>query len=560
MKKRIAAFLLAMILVLSVSVAVQAEIDKSLLNMDSLFPTTKEPFTLKLAASYDSAIKIDFTTGQQFWQLMEKKSGITVDWQLYANEVWNEQKSILLASGDYPDIFFFPFSAGEVKDYGMNQGILMPLTEFLNDSELTPNINRVFDKWPELKAALTLPDGNIYTLGYAQSKYNVTANAVRTKWIMPDVEAANVDVKSIATLDELYDVLLALRDADYNGNGAKDEIPWGYYTGVNNDWYTLMEYVLNAYGFAGKNTVMIDTRENKAVYAPLTEQYKAAVEFLDKCYVNGILDSETFTQVEADYVAKCASGVYVLSSHYNPAASIPADLYTAETEGGYQGEYVYYPVPVVNEAGQAPVATGTPSLGLHTCAIAATCKHPEVAIRWLDCMCDPYMSLMFRQGPEYGSEDMIINNGWDYNEEATNITGANMLARSGLDNGWHMWLTVNNFAMGSVGFMGSDQYYGLETIHPDMLTKKARAWTAVYEENIMPYEKLGFPSVFYTDEQQEFIDTYVTDIDTYALQMTAQFITGAKSMDEYPSFIDGLTALRAVEYNDMLAEIYDRFM
>ena len=36
---------------------------------------------------------------------MEEKAGVDLDWQIYYNSDWSEQKSLLLASGELPDAF-----------------------------------------------------------------------------------------------------------------------------------------------------------------------------------------------------------------------------------------------------------------------------------------------------------------------------------------------------------------------------------------------------------------------------------------------------------------------
>ena len=39
---------------------------------------------------------------------IEDKMNINIDWQVYYNSDWSEQKSLLLASGDLPDAFLGP--------------------------------------------------------------------------------------------------------------------------------------------------------------------------------------------------------------------------------------------------------------------------------------------------------------------------------------------------------------------------------------------------------------------------------------------------------------------
>lgn len=558
MKKFLVTLLAALMIVASLVPMASAEINYDLINLDSNMPVTKEPFTLKIAGQYDSAVEVDFENGQNFWQYMNEHSNINIEWTLYANEAWTEQKNILLASGDYPDIFFMPFTASEVMEYGMKQGIFLALNEYLDDPTLTPNINKVFEIKPELKAASTLPDGNIYGFGYFQTDFYETAPGVRTVMIREWAEAAGIDPASIVTLDDLYNALVALKASDFNGNGVADEIPWGYYTsnGEVPAWNNLVEYIMSAYGHVLSGYTTVDAREGVAAFAPLTEDYKATLEFLNKLWAEGLLDDATFTQTEADYNAKGNNKQYAFTTHYNPGSCYPPEIGLAQDESKTPNAVQYYMTPVVDAEGETPVARGDYKLGVNRCFISSTCENPEVAVRFIDSIFDPYVSLLFRNGPEWQSEDDYIDNGWEWDDEAKYVDASNMTTRSGIESGWYMWLHECNFAMGNVGYLAADEYYGLATIHPDVGTAAKYSWTDGYALNIKPYEVLPFPSVYYTDEQQEFIETYVTELNAYVAKMSAQFITGAASFDEYDAFIENVKALKGQEYNDMLAQIY----
>jgi putative aldouronate transport system substrate-binding protein len=562
--KRFLSLLLVVAMLCTIGGMSLAEGYNELLNLDDTYPVTKEPYTLSAVATYDSAITVDFTTGQSFWQILERKSNVQVDWNLIANEAWNEQKAILLAGGDLPDVFFVPFSNAEVYKYGMEQGIMLPLNEYLADVKLTPNINEVFAEKPALKAASVLPDGNIYGLGYYMTDYYETASGIRGQWIKQYCDLAGVDPSQIVTLDDLYEALKQMKACDYNGDGIANEEPLSYYTtnSVVPAWDALIQYVMNAYGYVYDGGVGINTRDgSKCGYAPLTAEFKLALEYLNKLYTEQLLDNATFTQTEADYQAKGVNGQVALSVYYNCYAVVPTDIVAAHTENNYKNEVLYSPRPVVDDAANIPVVNGDYGIGVNRVSLSAACKNPDIAMNWLDCFFTPQNNLYFRSGPESGSEDDIINNGWTWDPEITDFDASEMLTRSGIENGWYMWITVVNFAMGSVGYLGSDNYRGMAEIHPDVMSKAANDWLTPYREAINEYEVPGYPgfAVYYSAEQQEFVDTYVTDIQTYAFSNAAKFITGAKSFAEYNEYIDGLKALQAEEYDAMLSEIYAAF-
>lgn len=529
-----------------------------LINYDSMFPVTKEPIELEVLYVYDSINSGNF---EDLWfnQYMDKFSNVKIKPRLIASEAWPEQKAIMLASNNLPDIFFVPFNNSEMVTYAMNDKLMIPLNEYLNDKELTPNINKVFETNSDLKAASVLPDGNIYGLGYYLT--DETASGFRAQWIMEFLKKANVDPKSIVTLDDLYDTLVALRDSDFNGNGKQDEIPWGYYSDNNPipAWSNLLGYVLNAHGFVtGDGAVAVNTRDNTAGYAPLTEQYKSTIEYLKKLYSEKLLDQDTFTQTESDFQAKGKSGLIPFTTYFNSYAVVPDNIVAEHTAANYDGSVLYSSTPVVDQAGNTPVTNGDYMLGLNQISISKSSKYPEVAIRWLDAMFDPVNSLYYRSGPEHQSELDWGGTGWIYDTEKTDINMLATVQKKGMDNGYLYLLKYNSY-LSSVAFVGTDDKAGLKILHPDAYTKQANNWLTPYVTNINPYEVTGFPSVYYTGDEQEFNERYVPELHKYVYSMTAKFITGAESMDKYDSFVEGMKKLKASEYNELLHNKFEEY-
>lgn len=93
---------------------------------------------------------------------LEEKHGINIEWQIYYNSDWAEQKSLLLASGDLPDAFLGSISL-KATDIAQNKSSFLELTDYINEENM-PNLTGVFEKDPEMKAIATDRDGKIYSL------------------------------------------------------------------------------------------------------------------------------------------------------------------------------------------------------------------------------------------------------------------------------------------------------------------------------------------------------------------------------------------------------------
>lgn len=67
-------------------------------------PIVNEPVTLTFLYVKGANLR-DFNENGMF-QEMEKTTNVHIDWQYAGDADWGEQKSLLLAGGDLPDVFF----------------------------------------------------------------------------------------------------------------------------------------------------------------------------------------------------------------------------------------------------------------------------------------------------------------------------------------------------------------------------------------------------------------------------------------------------------------------
>ena len=88
---------------------------------------------------------------------IEDKMNINIDWQVYYNSDWSEQKSLLLASGDLPDAFLGSICLTQA-DMAQNKSAFLDLTDLIEKD--MPNLKAAFEADPELKAVCPSRDGN----------------------------------------------------------------------------------------------------------------------------------------------------------------------------------------------------------------------------------------------------------------------------------------------------------------------------------------------------------------------------------------------------------------
>lgn len=183
----------------------------------------EEPVTLKVMF-YTNALTKDFND-VAFIQNMAKDANVKLDIEQISSG-WDEIKSTLLASGDIPDLIIG-------KDAITNSDIAQFKELFADMSglidEYAPNIRKAFDAHPEMEYLATSEDGGIYGLPKYQRYWPKTylRQMLNVQWL------SNLNLEMPTTLDELYNVLLAFKENDANGDGdPNNEIPFDFAAGV----------------------------------------------------------------------------------------------------------------------------------------------------------------------------------------------------------------------------------------------------------------------------------------------------------------------------------------
>lgn len=228
---------------------------------------------------------------------IEDRLGIDIKWQEVSAD-WDQKKGALLAGGDVPDLIIGPNAITDA-DYVQFPGLFEDLSDDVDSS--LPNVQAMFDAKPETKAIATQLDGQIYGLPKYQRFWPGTATRqfINQEWL------DNLGLKMPTNWDELYTVLKAFKDEDANGNGDKnDEIPMDFSpTGTIGFGFFQPTVLLGSFGItltdASGSGYYVEDGQVKNFLTD--ERYKELVEFLHKCYAEGLINKEVFTQDYTKY-------------------------------------------------------------------------------------------------------------------------------------------------------------------------------------------------------------------------------------------------------------------
>ncbi|MDQ0063456.1 extracellular solute-binding protein [Paenibacillus harenae] len=221
---------------------------------------------------------------------VEEKFNVKIKWDLAPADALTDRRQLLLASGDYPEVFLEgKFTHTDLLTYG-KQGVFLPLNDLIEKH--APNIKAMMEKKPYFKEAITATDGNIYALPRLNECYHCTFSQ---KFWMNKEWLDKVGLPVPKTTDELYTVLKAFKEQDPNGNGKADEIPL---TGAPNKnvWNGNIDaYLMNSFIYNDNSKYLI-LKDGKVEFAANQEAWKQGLVYMNKLYKEGLIDPASFTQ------------------------------------------------------------------------------------------------------------------------------------------------------------------------------------------------------------------------------------------------------------------------
>lgn len=223
----------------------------------------------------------------EWLQKVEETAGVDIEWQEITAD-WGQKKGTMLASGDIPDLFIGPNVITDA-DFAQFQGLFQDLSGMLDQA---PNVQNMFNEKPDTKVIATQSDGKIYGFPKYQRFWPATASRqfINQQWL------DQLGLSMPTTWDELYEVLVAFKEKDANGNGdPNDEIPMDWPGGIGG--YFNPAVLLGSMGItltdgSGQGYFVEDGQVKNFL---TDERYKTMIAFLNKLYKAGLINPEVFT-------------------------------------------------------------------------------------------------------------------------------------------------------------------------------------------------------------------------------------------------------------------------
>lgn len=300
-----------------------------------------------------------------FFKKLERDTNVRVNWDVRWNADFREQKALMLASGDLPEVIFG--STGWLyDDIAQNLEYFLPLEDLIE--QYMPNLSAIFRQDPSFKANATYLDGHIYALpGRLPGRPRAgSVYAINQTWL------DKLGLRTPTTLDELHQALRAFVTRDPNGNGIADEVGWYRIAGQSAVDFDFG--LTQMYGVYGE--WMKDPATGKVIYTPMTEKFRDAIQWVADLYADSSLFPEYYTMTSDQYYAKGAltdPQVFGFVLDWTPDATIQ----------GNSKDFVCIPALTAPD-GLAYNSWVGRNFQDHELEITVKCRNPEVVLRWAD--------------------------------------------------------------------------------------------------------------------------------------------------------------------------------
>ena len=331
---------------------------------------------------------------------MQQDNGISIKWDCMSDSL-SEQVNVRIAGGQLPDAFMgVGFNNYDLTTYG-EDGTFIDLTPYLTE-EYMPNLTKILEKHPEIRAAITMDDGCIYGLpsGEQMGTAGIGKEEDYSIFTIPQFSMINkawldeLGLPVPTTLDELHAALKAFKDNDmsatYYGNPAGSTIPMS--TGFD-EWCWGQNIFYAGFGFTNWindvcNDLVLD-KDGTVNFVSDDDNYRAAVTYFHDWFAEGLMDQEMFSQDTTQYMSKCSQGYVGVATWW----------YIEELMGDYSKDYVFLPV-LTGPDGTSNVTVRTGgAINSGNLSVTSACESPANLLKFFDQWYAPETVMQLQYGP-----------------------------------------------------------------------------------------------------------------------------------------------------------------
>ncbi|MEG0320409.1 MAG: extracellular solute-binding protein, partial [Niameybacter sp.] len=472
------------------------------------YPLVSEPITIS-AFAFGEPGGGDWEDYPVF-KALEEKTGITMDFQTVSGDGAEEKLNLTLASNNLPDVFFSGLSDTMINKYA-KMGLFMPLEDLI--AEYAPNIQALLDSRPDVKQAITMPDGHIYAVPAING--NKDGN-VPTKLYINKTWLDKLSLAVPKTTDEFKAVLEAFKTQDPNGNGQPDEIGFTYEPTPPYNVWNGDTGLSGAFGVtdSGSNLML---KDGKLLFVPTEEGYKEYIKWTRDLYTNKLIDAEIFTQDHNQYMAKRNSDYLGAYLTHGPAEGTSVEWICIEPLEGPNGDRLW--------------SQFEHGIDKNRAIIAATNTNAAATMRLIDSFYEPENTLNLKFGKSLEARD-----GGKF-EVISLEPGVKSEAPGSYVPTYESEEILNDYLVQNENQLAQQERY------------------AMYE----PFLADALPLFNLTPEESKELSAMATDIRNFASEKKAKWTTNQADIDvEWDAYVEQLNKMGLARYMEIYTTAYER--
>jgi len=459
-----------------------------------------------------------------FYQELEKKTGVSVEFQHPAVGSEAEQFNLLIASGNLPDVIEYNFTSypgGPEK--AIADRVILPLNDLIESH--APNMKKYLEDHPAIKKEIITDMGTIYAfpaIGVGNS--NVSSGMMlRKDWL------EELGLEKPETIEEWTTVLRAFKEQ--KGASSPLTMTLNEMTG---------DRLIGAWNIGG--SFYLD--QDSVKYGPYEAAYKNFLTQMNAWYEEGLLDQDFSTQdgkAKDGKVVNSQSGAFIASIGSGMGRYLNAIPESAPTFDLVAAQH-----PVLQKGAEPTVFVAAYDYrGDGSAVITPANQHPEETAQWLDYLFSEEGNFLKTFGVE-GLTYEMVDGSPIYTDLITNNP-------EGLTVGEAMSKYMR-VATPAPGYVGDDrynqQYYKFDQQKEAMV---------IYNQYYSNVESTRLPRITQTADEAQELSSIMAEIETYKDEMLLRFVMGLEPIENFDKYVAQLQAMgieRALELRQAALERY----
>lgn len=451
----------------------------------------------------------------------EELTNVHINWQEVTYSAAMDQRQIIIASGEYPDIMgispYYP--GGQVA--AIEEGIIYDLAPYME--EYAPDMLEHYTSSDEIRRNFYNSDGTaggFFQIRDEEAQTPNSAMAIRGDWL----DELGMEVPT--TYDELYDYMVACRDT-FGADSALLMDKAMLFTQSFASGYDTKGYVSS-----GRSFFQIDGKVDSGIASDST---KAFMEMYKKWYDEGLIVKDWMSVSDAP--GETSRWSYVFDGR-SCVFMVAANQVSLMEESGQTNDPDFYvqaiPYLTIEKGGETHMADGSVFGSGGYTNITTSCEHPEIVLGFLNYFWTDEGIMAVNLGVEGESWEYDGSGGWKYTDMLMN-------------NEWDVDPATAVYAFTASDFIPT-YYMGekLTVLYSDKTMDLLNTWSSNTDG---AYNLPTNLSILQEDSADYSVK--IAELETYAEQSLGQFLTGALSLEtDWDQYVE---TCRSLGYDDCIA-------